>query len=155
MQINLLNLKDAAKCYDLLREIRWAEGLTCLSCSSAEIIKNGHDENHSNKQRYQCKNCQKNFDDLTDTIFSGIGLVQPSGSLVIRLLKDVKQGIWSVLRSWLRLHRGIAQKRLPIFLRFFEFIFNTRRRGKAVLGDLFKTIMAPDQKKLKDIYLST
>lgn len=68
---------------------------------------------------------------------------------------NTQEGIWSVLRSWLRPHRGISQKRLPIFLGFFEFIFNTRRRGKALLGDLFKTILAPDKRDLDDIYLST
>lgn len=68
---------------------------------------------------------------------------------------NTQEGIWSVLRSWLRPHRGISQKRLPIFLGFFEFIFNTRRRGKALLGDLFKTILAPDKRKIEDIYIST
>ncbi len=63
LQINLLNLMDEAKCYTLLREIRWSAGLKCVHCSSKQIIKNGHDENHCNKQRYQCKDCQKNFDD--------------------------------------------------------------------------------------------
>ncbi|MEM6964954.1 MAG: hypothetical protein AAF573_09325 [Bacteroidota bacterium] len=38
---------------------------------------------------------------------------------------------------------------------FFELIFNTRRRGKAVLSDLFKTILAPDNRDLEDIYLTT
>lgn len=74
MQINLLNLMDEVKCYALLREIRWSEGLKCVACSSEQIIKNGHDENHCNKQRYQCKDCHKNFDDLTGTIFSGSNL---------------------------------------------------------------------------------
>ena len=86
MQINLLNLMDEAKCYDLLREIRWSEGLTCVSCSSCEVIKNGHDENHSNKQRYQCKNCQKNFDDLTGTIFSGSNLTLKVWIVVLYLM---------------------------------------------------------------------
>ena len=40
---------------------------------------------------------------------------------------NTQEGIWSVLRSWLRPHRGISQKRLPIYLGFFEFIFNWRR----------------------------
>ena len=68
---------------------------------------------------------------------------------------NTQEGIWSVLRSWLRPHRGICQQKLPIYLGFFEFVFNSRRRGKALLGDLFKTILAPDKRKLEDIYLST
>jgi len=57
---------------------------------------------------------------------------------------NTQEGIWSVLRSWLRPHRGISQTNMPIYLGFFEFIFNARRRGKAVLEDLFKTILKPD-----------
>ena len=34
-------------------------------------MKNGHDENHPEKQRYQCTDCKKNFDDLSQTVFSG------------------------------------------------------------------------------------
>ena len=68
---------------------------------------------------------------------------------------NTQEGIWSVLRSWLRPHRGISQKRLPIYLGFFEFVFNTHRRGKALLGDLFQTILAPDKRSLNHIYLST
>ena len=67
---------------------------------------------------------------------------------------NTQEGIWSVLRAWLRPHRGISQHKLPIYLGFFEFVFNTRRRGKAVLEDLFRTILAPDLRKLEDIYLS-
>ena len=67
---------------------------------------------------------------------------------------NTQEGIWSVFRSWLRPHRGISQANLPIFIGFFEFIFNTRRRGKAVLGDLFRTILAPDLRKLEDVFPS-
>lgn len=68
---------------------------------------------------------------------------------------NTQEGIWSVLRSWLRPHRGICQEKLPIYLGFFEFVFNTRRRGKALLGDLFQTILGPDFRKTEEIYLST
>jgi len=64
---------------------------------------------------------------------------------------NTQEGIWSVLRSWLRPHRGISQDKLPIYLSFFEFIFNARRRGKAVLGDFFTTILKPDLRNLDDI----
>lgn len=86
MQINLLNLMDEAKCYELLRAIRWSSGLTCVHCSSSRVIKNGHDENQLNKQRYQCKDCQKNFDDLTNTIFSNSNLSLKVWILVLYLM---------------------------------------------------------------------
>src|SRR3712207_5911108 len=43
------------------------------------------------------------------------------------------EGTWSLLRSWLRPHRGISQEKLPLYLGFFEFVHNARRRGKALL----------------------
>ena len=46
------------------------------------------------------------------------------------------EGFWSLLRSWLRPHRGISQDKLPLYLGFFEFVHNARRRGKALLGAL-------------------
>jgi len=61
---------------------------------------------------------------------------------------NTQEGIWSVLRSWLRPHRGISQTNMPIYLGFFEFLFNTRRRGKAVLEDLFRTILKPDIREI-------
>ena len=45
-------------------------------------------------------------------------------------------GFWSLLRSWLRPHRGISQDKLPLYLGFFQFVHNARRRGKALLGAL-------------------
>lgn len=46
------------------------------------------------------------------------------------------EGFWSLLRSWLRPHRGISQDKLPLYLGFFQFVHNARRRGKALLGAL-------------------
>ena len=42
------------------------------------------------------------------------------------------EGFWSLLRSWLRPHRGISQDYLPLYLGFFAFVHNVRRRGKAL-----------------------
>ena len=55
---------------------------------------------------------------------------------------NTMEGVWSLLRSWLRPHRGISQENLPLYLGFFEFVHNVRRRGKALLGSLLKTILA-------------
>jgi transposase-like protein len=49
---------------------------------------------------------------------------------------NTMEGFWSLLRFWLRPHRGISQERLPIYLGFFEFVHNTRCRGKALLPSL-------------------
>lgn len=53
------------------------------------------------------------------------------------------EGFRSLLRSWLRPHRGISQERLPLYLGFFEFVHNVRKRGKALLGSLIELLVAP------------
>ncbi len=54
------------------------------------------------------------------------------------------EGFWSLLRSWLRPHRGISQESLPIYLGLFEFIHNVRRRGKALLPSLVGLLFATE-----------
>lgn len=53
------------------------------------------------------------------------------------------ESFWSLLRSWLRPHRGISQEKLPLYLGFFEFVHNARRRGKALLHALLAALVAP------------
>ncbi len=55
---------------------------------------------------------------------------------------NTMEGFWSLLRSWLRPHRGISQDKLPLYLGFFQIVHNARRRGKALLGALVATLMA-------------
>jgi transposase-like protein len=55
---------------------------------------------------------------------------------------NTMEGFWSLLRSWLRPHRGISQEKLPLYLGFFEFVHNVRKRGKALLGSLLETLLA-------------
>ena len=52
------------------------------------------------------------------------------------------EGVWSLLRSWLRPHRGLSQDKLPSYLGFFQFVHNARRRGKALLGALIAGLVA-------------
>lgn len=51
------------------------------------------------------------------------------------------EGFWSLLRSWLRPHRGISQEQLPLYLGFFEFVHNARKRGAALLGSLLAVLL--------------
>ena len=43
---------------------------------------------------------------------------------------NTMEGFWSLLRSWLRPHRGISQERLPDYLGFFQFVHNARRAAR-------------------------
>ena len=51
------------------------------------------------------------------------------------------EGVWSLLRSWLRPHRGISQEKLPLYLGFFEFMHNAKKRGKALIHSLLETLL--------------
>jgi transposase len=55
---------------------------------------------------------------------------------------NTMEGVWSLLRSWLRPHRGVSQEKLPLDLGFFEFVHNARCRGKALLGELVTALVA-------------
>jgi len=55
---------------------------------------------------------------------------------------NTAEGFWSLLRSWLRPHRGISQEKLPAYLGFFQLVHNARRRGKALLGSLIAALVA-------------
>lgn len=61
---------------------------------------------------------------------------------------NTMEGFWSLLRSWLRPHRGISQKKLPLYLGFFEFVHNARKRGKALLQVLLETLLSTSPKHL-------
>jgi transposase-like protein len=61
---------------------------------------------------------------------------------------NTMEGFWSLLRSWLRPHRGISQEKLPLYLGFFEFVHNARKRGKALLGVLLETLLSISPKQL-------
>jgi transposase-like protein len=71
VQVNIKNLIDDAQCYQTVRELRWPDGVACPFCESAKVIKRGFDDTEPARQRYECHDCDKRFDDLTDTIFAG------------------------------------------------------------------------------------
>ena len=55
---------------------------------------------------------------------------------------NTMEGIWSLLRSWLRPHRGVSQAKLPIYLAFFEFTHNVRQRGQRLLPSLLALLLS-------------
>ncbi len=54
---------------------------------------------------------------------------------------NTMEGFWSLLRSWLRPHRGISQDKLPLYLGFFEFVHNVKKRGKTLLPSLLECLL--------------
>ena len=68
--VNLSALIDDAKCFALVRQHRWPEGVRCPFCASAMVIRDGCDERQPCRQRYRCKTCARRFDDLTGTVLA-------------------------------------------------------------------------------------
>ncbi len=53
------------------------------------------------------------------------------------------EGFWSLLRFWLRPHRGISQAYLPLYLGFFQVVHNAKKRGKALFASLLQALLTP------------
>ncbi len=64
------NLIDDAKCYQSVRQMRWPDGVRCAWCKSEDIKRRGMHQRQRERQRYHCKACHRDFDDLTGTIFA-------------------------------------------------------------------------------------
>jgi transposase-like protein len=69
--VNLSSLIDDAKCFDLVRQHRWPDGVQCPTWGSLCVARHGRDDTQPNRQRYRCKNCEARFDDLTGTVLAG------------------------------------------------------------------------------------
>ena len=69
--INIQDLISECQCYATVRKMRWPDFVQCISCKSKSVKQNGHKGDKNTCQKYVCKECGKNFDDLTNTIFSG------------------------------------------------------------------------------------
>ena len=64
------------------------------------------------------------------------------GDVLYEVHVNKMEGFRSLLRSWLRPHRGVSQERLPLYVGFFQFVHNVRRRGKALLRSLVEALAA-------------
>jgi transposase-like protein len=69
--VNLSALIDDAKCFELVRQHRWPEGVRCPGCGSAAVARHGRDDTQPQRQRYRCTACGARFDDLTGTVLAG------------------------------------------------------------------------------------
>lgn len=69
--LNIQHLIDDAKCFEVVRELRWPDGVRCPECSSSAINKRSFHTHQAHRQRYECRSCGQQFDDLSGTIFEG------------------------------------------------------------------------------------
>jgi hypothetical protein len=59
--VNLSSLIDDAKCFALVRQQRWPEGVRCPGCGSSAVVRHGCDDTQPHRQRYRCKTCAGRF----------------------------------------------------------------------------------------------
>ena len=69
--VNLSALLDDAKCFALVRQHRWPDGVCCPGCGDCMVVRDGCDDTQPHRQRYRCKACAGRFDDLTGTVLAG------------------------------------------------------------------------------------
>jgi transposase-like protein len=63
MLLNIRRLMDDAKCYEVVRELCWQDGVKCPACDSGQINKRGFHDHQAYCQRYSCQECGRRFDD--------------------------------------------------------------------------------------------
>jgi len=80
-------LLDAKKCAKLLREIRWPGGtIFCAHCNSPNVKHLCKYKEHYN--RWKCNNCQKTFNEKTETIFAETKLPITKWFYAIALMRN-------------------------------------------------------------------
>nr|WP_245536586.1 transposase [Thiothrix nivea] len=57
--ISISSLTSDAACFEQVRSVRWPNGVICPHCGSQDTIRRGKDDTQQERQRYQCKDCQK------------------------------------------------------------------------------------------------
>ena len=127
--LNIQTLIDDAKWFETVRTLRWPEEVRCVQCRSTAVTRQGRDTTQPERQKYRCGECGRWFDDLTGTVFTGHYARDEDGDGFHEVHVNTIEGVWSLLRSWLRPHRGISQEHLPLYLCFFQFVHNARVRG--------------------------
>jgi transposase-like protein len=123
--IKIQDLLDEQQCYEKVRALRWADGVSCPHCmaSSEEIVKRGKSGKTEFCQRYHCKQCDKDFNDLTNTIFTSRH--QPLKTWILclyfmglnlsneQIAKELGLASSDVYDMTIELREGIEQRREP------------------------------------------
>jgi hypothetical protein len=65
--VDLPALIDDAKCFELVRQHRWPDGVRRPTCGSAAVARHGRDDARPHRQRHRCTDRRTRFDDLTGT----------------------------------------------------------------------------------------
>jgi transposase-like protein len=125
--VNLSSLIDDAKCYELVRQHRWPDGVRCPRCASAGVARDGRDETQRHRQRYRCAACGARFDDLTGTALAGhhqpLRVWVPCLYLMglnlsnRQIARELDLGVSDVQAMTEALRHGLAAKLPPVVVR--------------------------------------
>jgi hypothetical protein len=55
MLLHIRQLMDDAKCDEVVRALRWPDGVKCPACDSGQINTRGFHGHQAHRQRYSCK----------------------------------------------------------------------------------------------------
>ncbi len=125
--INIQHVIDDAKCFEVIRQLRWPNGVRCPGCGADHVDKGGFHTHQAHRQRYECQACGCQFDDLSGTVFEGhhqpwrvwvqclyfMGLNLSNEQIAAEL--DV--GVGDVQTMATQLREGIVVKKKPVQLR--------------------------------------
>ena len=125
--VNLPSLIDDARCFELVRQHRWPEGVRCPHCDRAEIARDGRDGAQPHRQRYRCAACGSRFDDLTGTVLAGRHRPLRLWVLCLYLMglnlsnrqiaQELDLGVSDVRAMTEALRQGLTAKPPPVVLR--------------------------------------
>jgi transposase-like protein len=125
--VNLLSLIDDARCFGLVRQHRWPEGVRCPRREGARIARDGRDDARPQRQRYRCAGCGARFDDPSGTVSAGhhrplrvralclylTGLNLPERQIA----QELDPCVSDVRAATEALRRGLTAKLPPVVLR--------------------------------------
>jgi transposase-like protein len=124
---NLPSLIDDARCYELVRQHRWPEGVRCPHCDSGSAARHGRDGTQPHRQRYRCATCGARFDDLTGTVLAGrhrplrvwVSCLYLMGLNLSnrQIAQELDLGVSDVQTMTQALRRGLTAKLPPVVVR--------------------------------------
>ena len=125
--VNLPSLIDDARCFELVRQHRWPEGVRCSRCGGARIARDGRDDAQPHRQRYRCAACHARFDDLTGTVLAGRHRPLRLWVLCLylmglnlsnrRIARELDLGVSDVQAMTEALRQGLTARLPPVVLR--------------------------------------
>ena len=139
--MTLLHLLDDAKCFEVTRAHRWPEGVRCPHRHADQIIKQGRDVVNTDEYSIYARLSAWDYVHVTVNHSEGEYACDADGDGVNEVHVNTTESLWSLLRSWLRPHRGISQRFLPLCIGFFQAMHNIRQCGHSLLCPLLSLLL--------------